>query len=73
MDPDSADYAEVIGDPPFPVLADGQKKSVQATPMTLNSHPEMCALAPDMTILGCYLGHGKHEAAFEDIRAHAGM
>ncbi len=70
---DSADYAALIDNPPFPVLADGERRSVSATPLTLDSYPEMCALAPDLTILGCYTGHGKHEDAFVDIEAHAGL
>ena len=41
--------------------------------MTLVSRPELCALAPDLTILDCYTGHGTHEQALEDIRIHAGI
>ena len=70
---DCAAYAEYIGNPTFPVMSDGLKRTVDVTPMTLDNHPEMCALAPDMTILGCHTGHGSYEGAMDDIRAHAGI
>jgi hypothetical protein len=34
-------------------MADEFEASVDVSPITLDRHPEMCALAPDMTILGC--------------------
>ena len=70
---DCANYADVIGNPSFPVMADQLHRAMDVTPMDLIAHPEMCALAPDMTILGCYTGHGTYEQAFEDIRRHAGI
>ncbi len=70
---DCADYADYIGDPDFPVFADGEGILVGATPMTGYSHPEVCALGPDMTILGCWAGHGTIDSAFDAIREHAGI
>lgn len=70
---DCAAYAEYIGSPSFPVMSDGLERVADVTPMTLTWHPEMCAIAPDMTILGCHEGHGTYEDAFNDIRAHAGI
>ena len=55
---DCASYADLIGNPSFPVMADELERTVDVTPITLTAHPEMCALAPDMTIPGCHLGHG---------------
>jgi len=62
-----------LGITEFPVLADAQTLFASVTPMTQQVHPEMCALAPDMTIISCYSGHGGYEGALNDIRAHAGM
>jgi hypothetical protein len=70
---DCSAYAEHIGSPSFPVMSDGLERATDVTPMTLDGHPEMCALAPDMTILGCHMGHGAYEYAWDDIRAHAGL
>ena len=68
---DCSSYAEAIGNPSFPVMADEFEDAVGVTPITLRAHPEMCALAPDMTILGCYTGHGAYEDALNEIREHA--
>jgi hypothetical protein len=66
-------YASDLGITEFPVLADGRQGLAGITPMTQQTHPEMCALAPDMTILGCYSGHGGYSNALDDIRDHAGL
>jgi hypothetical protein len=66
-------YAETIGSPSFPVFADGSYAITAATPMTNITHPEMCALTPEMEIISCYSGHGSYENALDDIRAHAGL
>jgi len=41
--------------------------------MTQENNPELCALAPDMTIVDCTWGHGKIEEMLDNIRAHAGL
>lgn len=70
---DCESYAETIGDPTFPVFADGSRLIVDATPMTQLVHPEMCALTPDMTIISCSSGHGSYKDMLDDIREHAGL
>ena len=70
---DCESYAETIGSPSFPVFADGDYVIADATPMTQEVHPEMCAIAPDMTIISCYSGHGGYEDALNDIKSHAGL
>jgi len=70
---DCDSYAETIGNPDFPVMADGDKLIAAATPMTQDRHPEMCGIAPDMTIITCYYGHGGYDRALDDIKAHAGL
>ncbi len=66
-------YAETIGTPSFPVFADGKFTIVNATPMTQAVHPEICAFAPDMTIINCYTVHGNYADALDAIREHAGL
>lgn len=66
-------YAETIGSPDFPVFADGERIIAGATPMTQKVHPELCAFAPDMTIIKCYSGHGSYERALNQIMDHAGL
>ncbi len=66
-------YAETIGSPSFPVFADGERLVSEVTPITHQVHPEMCAIAPDMTIIKCFSGHGGHELALTQIRDHAGL
>ena len=70
---DCESYSETIGSPNFPVFADGTGKIKGATPMTQNTHPEMCALTPEMEIISCYSGHGGYQGALDDIKAHAGL
>ena len=65
-------YADIIGNPDFPVMADGSNSIAENTPMT-NRHPEMCSLAPDMTIISCHVGHGGYNEALNAIKAHAGL
>jgi len=66
-------YAEYIDSPSFPVFADGEESIANATPLAAQAHPAVCALAPDMTIMSCYTGHGAYADAFDDIKAHAGI
>ena len=55
----------------LPVLADGTRTLATITPMTQNTHPELCSLTPELTIIACYYGHGSIHDAHEDIRLHA--
>ena len=54
-------------------MADEFQNAVAATPMSLETFPEMCALGPDMDIISCYAGHGHQDEALNDIRRHAGI
>lgn len=66
-------YARQVGISNFPVFADGSRNYANATPMTQEAHPEMCAVSPEMRIISCYAGHGGYENALNDIRVHAGL
>ena len=44
-----------------------------ATPLTNEVYPEMCAIAPNLEIIKCYSGHGGYDEALNDIRIHAGL
>lgn len=68
---DVAAYANTIGNPLFPVLADGIGAIAGATPMNLQTHPQMCALSPEFEIISCYSGHGGYEDALTDIVEHS--
>ena len=70
---DCAAYAQTIGNPSFPVFADGTGVLAGATPMTQKTHPELCALSPELEILSCYSGHMAYLSALDDIKAHAGF
>ena len=70
---DSISYAESIGNPIFPVFADGNDTVVDATPLTNNARPEMCALSPDLEIIKCYTGYDGYANALADIKIHAGL
>ena len=66
-------YNERIGNPSFPILADGSNAIAGATPMTQEVHPEMCGFTPEMEIISCHRGHGGYELALQDIVEHAGQ
>ena len=70
---DCASYVDRIGNPSFPVFADGTGKIKDSTPMTQTVHPEMCGLTPELEIISCYDGHGGYNLALADIKAHAGL
>jgi len=70
---DASAYAQQVGINSFPVFADGSYSIASATPMTQAVHPEMCALAPDWTIISCASGHGTYSGLLNDIKAHAGL
>lgn len=70
---DAAAYAEVIGDPKFPIFADGEGKFADTLPLDPTMHPQVCALTDAFEILSCYVGHGTYEDALDDIRDHAGL
>ena len=74
---DCAEYASEIGDPSFPVFADGNisftdTQIYNATPAE-NAYPVLCALAPDMKIITCTKGHNVIDNLFDDIKTHAGL
>ena len=66
-------YHERIGSPSFPMFADGNDILANASPLTLQVHPEMCALTPDFEFIECFSGHGGHNRALDAIREHAGL
>ena len=66
-------YAEVIDNPGFAVFADGDRVVVEATPLTSNSRPEMCAHFPDIEIIGCFSGFDGYENALNEIKSHTGL
>ncbi len=55
-----------IGD--VPVLGDGAKASVAATPYDEAARPGKCVLSPEMVILTCYAGEND-EQGFDAIIA----
>ncbi len=50
-------YHSSINSPSYPVLADVNEQSLSFTPYDGKALPGKCALAPDMTLLGCKTGH----------------
>ena len=67
---DAIDYAELLGDPRHPVLADPSEQVLSATSYDGSMLPGKCALTPEMEILECTAGHG-NGALLERIREHA--
>jgi hypothetical protein len=67
---DAANYASELGVAGFPVAADPSGQLYTMTPWNGLSRPGKCALAPDMTILACYVGQNDAEG-FAAIEAHA--
>ena len=70
---DAISYHERIGEPSFPIFADGTGLLAGATPLTQEYHPEMCAMTPELEFISCYQGHGGYERALDDIKEHAGL
>ena len=70
---DVENYARYIGDPDFPVFADGEGIIKGSTPLTQTQRPEVCALSPEMAIIDCAAGHGTEENMLDAIRDHAGL
>ena len=70
---DGASFADSIENPNFPVFADGNDMVVNATPLTNNSRPEMCALSPELEIIGCFTGYDGYANALNEIKTHAGL
>jgi len=66
-------YAQQVGITQFPVLADAAGAFAAATPMTQQSHPEVCAIGPDMRIISCGSGHNSFQSRLNDIKAYAGL
>ena len=63
-------YANELGLSGFPVTADVSYQVDTKTPWSDAGLPNKCALAPDMTMLACYIGDDDTEG-FEAIQAHA--
>ena len=63
-------YAKRLKITDFPVLADGVRAYAKVTPMTQRRHPELCAVAPDMRIISCGVGHRAYKRLMKDIRTH---
>ena len=61
-------YAEAVGNPDFPVLADPLAASIAATPWDGNTLPGKCVLTPEQVILDCFTGDDD-APAFELIAA----
>jgi hypothetical protein len=66
---DAVDYAKVVGDPPYPVIADYQGRLTEVTPWTGQRLPGKCVLSPQMEILDCY-NAVDNTRAFDAIKAH---
>ena len=62
----AAIYADQTGIGDVPVLADGAKGTVAATPYDEASRPGKCVLSPEMVLLHCYAGEDDTEG-FEAI------
>ncbi len=54
----------------FPVTADPSGQLYKLTPWDGNARPAKCALAPDMTIVKCWLGKDD-TAGFKAIQSYA--
>jgi hypothetical protein len=54
----------------IPITADPSEQVFAMTPYDGKARPGKCALAPDMTILDCYVG-ADDAAGFAAIEAHA--
>ena len=62
-------YAEAIGDPPNPVLADFSDRLTSATPWKGQALPGKCVLSPEMELLECFVAVD-NTRAFDAIKAH---
>jgi hypothetical protein len=67
---DAVDYAEALGDPDYPVVADPSEQVFSATGYDGSTLPGKCVLSPEMVMLECTSGHG-NEDLFEAIVEHA--
>ena len=57
----------------YPVFADPTDATSKASPWNGSSLPGKCAVAPDMTLLKCWTGHGADTKGYDAIKAHAGL
>jgi hypothetical protein len=64
-------YADELGNPQIPIVADPSKEILISTPWADSSLPGKCILTPEMEILECYTGHG-NETAFDVVLDHFG-
>jgi len=65
-------YAQILGLSGYPVTADATSQIYQKTFWNGSPRPGKCALAPNMTIVHCWVGADDTEG-LDAIRAHAGM
>lgn len=63
-------YAESLDLVGFPVLADSTYQTHSMTPWDGIGRPGKCAVAPDMTMLKCYIG-ADDTPGYTAIEAHA--
>ena len=68
----AAAYAGLVG-ATYPVLADPTDAAAAASPWNGTTLPGKCVVAPDMTILTCWTGHGEDTIAYDAIKNHAGI
>lgn len=68
-----AAYATEVGITTFPAVVDPISAIANATPLLENTRPELCAIAPDMTILQCVTGHNQVVPLINVIKQHAGL
>lgn len=62
-------YAEEIGDPSIPVVADPMQGFLYDTPYDGSELPGKCLLSPDLEIRMCWAGPGNDDAALDIVRA----
>jgi hypothetical protein len=56
----------------FPVTSDPSQQVLSMTPWSGMARPGKCALAPEMTILACWVGEDDAEG-FDAVTAHAAL
>ena len=65
-------YAQIVGLSGYPVTADPENQIYEKTFWNGSPRPGKCALAPDMTIVHCWVGADDTEG-LAAISTHAGM
>ena len=70
---DAPGYAEYVGNPTNPVVADPDRAILDATPYDGSTLPGKCLLSPQMEILDCWTGHYNDDEALDLIRIEEGL